>query len=74
MKKLLENLLSINEHKTEVLFTVDEIVDDDSGIYANDDFDFGILPRLEELCKDPQLKEKLVKFVRDMADMIERDY
>jgi hypothetical protein len=72
VKQLLENLQKINEHQTQPLITIEAIVDDETGMYSSDLFDYGISGTFTERCKGNEpYRNEMVKTLRHLADMIE---
>jgi len=61
------------EKKDNVILSILKIVDDDTGIWAGDEFDFALTyVYREHYEKNPEAAKRLADELRSVADMIER--
>lgn len=71
---LLERVRKIYEMKDTPLVTITMIVDDDTGIWASDEFEYALHADYEEKYKgDKEACKRLADELRSVADMIERE-
>lgn len=70
--RLLEKLRPVNEMKDEVILSVTKVVDDDTGVWAGDEFEFALTSLYEEYTKDPESAKRLADELRRIADMTEQ--
>jgi len=64
-RELLENI-NLNEMKDEPIITITKVVDDDTGIWADDEFEFSKHPLYNEYKKNKESAKRI-------ADMVERE-
>ena len=67
------NKIKINEMKDTPIVTITRVVDDDTGIWANDEFEFGLHEEYRKNYQgDKEACKRLANELRNVADMIER--
>lgn len=71
---LFENVRNLNEMKDEPLVTITKVVDDDTGIWANDEFECALsVLYQDEYRTNKEAGKRLADELRKVADMIERE-
>jgi len=64
----------INEMQDTPIVTITRVVDDDTGIWAGDEFEFGLhADYRDNYAQDPKDRKRLADELRKVADMIEKD-
>lgn len=60
--------------KDEPIVSITKVVDDDTGIWANDEFEFSLTYIYREQYQPyPEARKRLADELRSVADMIEKD-
>lgn len=72
MRDLLEKLQKINEMQDEPIITITKVVDDSTGIWADDEFEFSQHELYREYIKSKESAKRLATELRKLADMVER--
>jgi len=70
---LFENIRDLNEMKDEPIITISKVIDDDTGIWSDDEFEFSKHPLYDEYKNDKEAGKRLADDLRKVADMIERE-
>lgn len=71
--ELLEVTRKLNEMQDTPIVTITRVVDDDTGIWAGDEFEFALHADFRESYKnDDKARKRLADELRSVADMIER--
>jgi len=71
--RLFEHINSINEMKDEPIITITKVIDDDTGIWAGDEFEFSLHSLYDEYKSNKEAAKRLANELRTIADMIERE-
>jgi len=63
----------INEMQDESIITITKVVDDDTGIWADDEFEFRKHALYDKYINDKEAAKRLANELRKVADMVERE-
>jgi len=71
--QLFEKLATVNEMKDEPIITITKVIDDSTGIWAGDEFEFQKHPLYDQYKNDKEAAKRLANDLRQIADMVERE-